>query len=247
MQDYIEQFEILNEAVGNVFRNIGSKLFGSKTTNSNVPASIQHKQNMDSGAECPIGTSPNRLFTSELGSSVAAFGPKANGIVNNINPLLGSLKISKRDLRCYDFKTDKYKLAWLFKGDFNADKIIYKGKKFYFYGTWGNGAIPNNVILLSSDGTPTMPTPKKTAPPQISFYILIDGKQTGPYNSKGVSTLVQHNVLTPNVLIWKAGLEQWIPAKNDPQINALINSVNVPAVNANVPPVQPRAGATPNP
>lgn len=233
MKDPVQEFEALNEAIGNIFNRIGNvvnKKLGVSNKGANTayitPKSAQqnitaHAQGIETGSECPVGTAPNGKFFSEVGSPHAQFGER--GYVKNIVPFLNSLNISKRDLRCYDLKKDKLKIKWLFDGDYEADTIWFKKRKIYFQGKWNNGAF-EGVFVPTTDIHPL------SGPPTIEFYILVDGKQTGPYTNEKIPTLVKYNLLNANSLIWKSGLKNWIQAKNDAQLSVMLNPAITPPV-----------------
>jgi len=149
-----------------------------------------------------FGTKPNNAFFSELGSKSAQFGQ--NGKVDDIS----GLGLSKSELMCYDLKVDKYRIAWLFNGDFDADKIWRDQGEIYFKGTWNNGVFKGTLAPESKfeGGTfkgksipgadaPKVPQqkPSKFKPKKLRFTIdhplldidvnldVLDAKEMGDY------------------------------------------------------------------
>jgi hypothetical protein len=72
------------------------------------------------------------------------------------------------------------------------------------------------------------------APPPIpvaaSYYAVIEGKQTGPFDMQTLGSQASAGRLTQQTLVWTQGMAQWMPAG---QISALA------AIFANVPPPLP--------
>lgn len=56
--------------------------------------------------------------------------------------------------------------------------------------------------------------------PQINFYVLIAGQQTGPHNATQLGQLINSGQLAPDTYVWKAGMASWDFARNT-EINAL--------------------------
>ena len=47
------------------------------------------------------------------------------------------------------------------------------------------------------------------------YYMVIDEKSTGPFTLDEVTL---HPKLTPETLVWKPGLENWVPAQTLPEL-----------------------------
>ena len=66
------------------------------------------------------------------------------------------------------------------------------------------------------------------APPslnQISLYVAVDGKQTGPYNEQALDEMVQSGTIKPDSLVWKTGMSAWIKASEVPEVAKLLSSM----------------------
>lgn len=74
------------------------------------------------------------------------------------------------------------------------------------------------------------------APPQTTFFVLLDGQQTGPFNTQTLSQMVINGQLTPNTYVWKQGMTQWDMALNT-ELNQLF--ANLQSSAPPVPPVPP--------
>lgn len=135
-----KEFERLNEAFLDFFKNIGNK---KQTV---VPKPV-NKTAVEAGGECAIfGTEPNNLFWSELGAVDAAFGRNKNYVKD-----ITEFSLSKRQLRCYDLKKDPNQIAWLFSDNakFEAEKIWGKPGQIYFQGKWMNGDFKGIMVQPS--------------------------------------------------------------------------------------------------
>jgi len=48
--------------------------------------------------------------------------------------------------------------------------------------------------------------------PSAEFYYTVDGNRVGPVTAHKIKELADDNTITPRTLIWKHGMEDWIPA-----------------------------------
>lgn len=62
-------------------------------------------------------------------------------------------------------------------------------------------------------------------PPQIPketvWYLVVDNAQAGPFNEEALKQIIQNKLITPQTLVWKAGMSQWQPASQVPEVNKL--------------------------
>lgn len=70
-------------------------------------------------------------------------------------------------------------------------------------------------------------------PQQVMFHVYINNVQQGPYPIQTLQQLVQQGTLTAQTLVWKAGMNQWTPAQQCPELAQLFGAVPPP------PPVPP--------
>ncbi|WP_214320946.1 SPFH domain-containing protein [Nonomuraea sediminis] len=61
-------------------------------------------------------------------------------------------------------------------------------------------------------------------PPQEQWFLGVGGERRGPFDRQGLSAAG----LTPDALVWKAGMAQWTPARDVPELAALLNSTPPP-------------------
>ena len=71
---------------------------------------------------------------------------------------------------------------------------------------------------VNASGATPVPPPIKE---QGQTYLAIDGTQAGPFSDNELESLVRNNILTPETLVWKAGMSDWKPAAQIPEINKL--------------------------
>jgi len=76
------------------------------------------------------------------------------------------------------------------------------------------------------------------APPPLRtlYFVAMGGKQTGPFDSRGLEGEIQQGRLTRETLVWRHGMERWVPAVQVPDLLELF---------AQVPPPLPPMGTAP--
>ncbi len=79
--------------------------------------------------------------------------------------------------------------------------------------------------------------------PQINYYVLIAGQQTGPHNAMQLRQLIASGQLTPDTYVWKAGMASWDFAKNT-EVNTLFPSTPPMPPAPPTPPVPPTSPIT---
>lgn len=82
-----------------------------------------------------------------------------------------------------------------------------------------------------------MPNPVPP-PPTTAFspyYLYVNNAQQGPYDMNTLRTLVQTCILTPQTLVWRAGMSTWSAAANQPDLVGLFGTTTPPPP----PPVMP--------
>lgn len=79
--------------------------------------------------------------------------------------------------------------------------------------------MPNlmNSFMGEMNGCPS------TVPPIIeksdAIYIVVDNTQAGPFSSDDIIKLINAKILTPQTLVWKTGMSQWVAASQVPEVN----------------------------
>jgi membrane protease subunit (stomatin/prohibitin family) len=74
------------------------------------------------------------------------------------------------------------------------------------------------------------PAPAAGPPPLPSaeWYLGVGGQQQGPYDLAGLSTQARGGALTGGTLVWKAGMAQWLPAQQVPELSGVLASTPPP-------------------
>lgn len=77
--------------------------------------------------------------------------------------------------------------------------------------------------------------------PVLSYFVLVDGQQSGPHDAVALSQLMASGQLTPDTYVWKNGMANWDLAKNT-EVNAMFPAPPPAPPTPPTPPVPP----TPN-
>ena len=64
--------------------------------------------------------------------------------------------------------------------------------------------------------------PPATAPVSVQIYASINNTQAGPFTESEVITLIQRGMITNETFVWKAGLPNWLPANQVPEVGKLL-------------------------
>lgn len=72
----------------------------------------------------------------------------------------------------------------------------------------------------------TAAAPQNTvSPPPVQqesvYYLVVDKSQAGPFSQEDLVTLIKNSMLCPETLVWKAGMDNWKPAAQVPELNKL--------------------------
>ena len=60
---------------------------------------------------------------------------------------------------------------------------------------------------------------------ETSYFMIIDGRQAGPF----VREELKYHALRPDSMVWRQGLENWVPASSLPELNDLFSADVPPA------------------
>ena len=68
--------------------------------------------------------------------------------------------------------------------------------------------------------------PQNVPPPiannGIQLYAAINNSQAGPFNEQEFIALIQKGLVGNETLVWKAGLPNWVPANQVPEVGKLL-------------------------
>ena len=65
------------------------------------------------------------------------------------------------------------------------------------------------------------------APVQTEYYVVVEGRQTGPFSDSEMNILISKGILTPDTLCWRPGLTAWKFAKDIPDVNKIFVLYNI--------------------
>ena len=74
-------------------------------------------------------------------------------------------------------------------------------------------------------GPPAGPPP---LPQSTQWYVGVGGQQQGPFDQGALAGQVAGGTLTPATLVWRAGMAQWTPAQQVPELAGLFGAVPPP-------------------
>jgi membrane protease subunit (stomatin/prohibitin family) len=72
------------------------------------------------------------------------------------------------------------------------------------------------------------PAPPPPVPPALTFHIVINGQQAGPYNLNTLKQMAMQNQLTKEFLVWREGMESWTAAGKVQELSSLFRSTPPP-------------------
>ena len=59
-------------------------------------------------------------------------------------------------------------------------------------------------------------------PPEMVFYAMIDGLQSGPFCETEMTRLITGRKLTKDSLVWHTGMNEWQAAENVPEVLRIV-------------------------
>ena len=99
------------------------------------------------------------------------------------------------------------------------------------------GAMGQQMAGMMNQIGQTVQNGMNTPPPMpnVSFFVAMNGQQTGPFNMQQLQQMAQTAQLTGQSLVWKQGMSQWATANTIPELASLF----VPPVPGATPPPMP--------
>lgn len=58
-------------------------------------------------------------------------------------------------------------------------------------------------------------------PPVIQYFVSVNGKQNGPFNTEVLQKMVANGQLTKETFVWKQGMSAWLAAGEVDELAAL--------------------------
>ncbi|MBQ2542159.1 MAG: SPFH domain-containing protein [Bacteroidales bacterium] len=75
-------------------------------------------------------------------------------------------------------------------------------------------------------------------PAQSTFFVAVNGQQSGPFDMNALSSMVANGQLTKDTLVWKQGMPAWAAAGTVQELSSLFGAVPPPM--PGMPPVPPQ-------
>lgn len=75
---------------------------------------------------------------------------------------------------------------------------------------------------LQNSFTPGVMNPMGPPKPPSNLFLILDGKQAGPFSEEEVSRLITHGAVTKGTYVWKAGMPKWDLCENVPEVLKLV-------------------------
>jgi membrane protease subunit (stomatin/prohibitin family) len=72
------------------------------------------------------------------------------------------------------------------------------------------------------------PPPPPPVPPALTFHIVVNGQQAGPYDMNSLKQMAMQNQFTKDVLVWREGMATWTAAGQVAELNSIFMSVPPP-------------------
>ena len=78
--------------------------------------------------------------------------------------------------------------------------------------------------------SPAMGQPSPAAPPPLpaAWYCAVNGQTQGPFNPQQLAQGATSGQLTPQTMVWSAGMANWVPAGQVPELMALFGGSATP-------------------
>ncbi|GEM_PF-4569624 len=87
------------------------------------------------------------------------------------------------------------------------------------------GVFLNSVTTISAhDLSAKASLQQSVAAIQYNHWVAVDGKRTGPHGLPALKQLIAQGKLTPQSLVWKDGMQNWLPAAQVSDIARLFSS-----------------------
>jgi membrane protease subunit (stomatin/prohibitin family) len=85
-----------------------------------------------------------------------------------------------------------------------------------------------NAMRPSSPPAGPPPAGPPPLPQAAQWYLGVGGQQQGPFDQGALAAQVAGGTLTPGTLVWRAGMPQWTPAQQVPELAGLFGAVPPP-------------------
>ena len=76
--------------------------------------------------------------------------------------------------------------------------------------------------------TGATPPPPPPVPPALTFHVVINGQQAGPYDLTSLKQMALQNQFTKETLVWREGMANWTAADQLSELKSLFGSIPPP-------------------
>lgn len=78
-------------------------------------------------------------------------------------------------------------------------------------------------------------TNPNTPPPFSVYFVYVNGQQLQNQTPQTIATMLQQGAINADTLVWKAGMANWLPLSQVPELVALLNQQTPPSVPPQIP------------
>lgn len=99
----------------------------------------------------------------------------------------------------------------------------------------GLGAGMGMGAALGNMAANTINTNPQTPPPVMTFFVYLNGQQVGNQTQQNIAAMLQQGTINADTLVWKAGMANWLPLSQVPELASLLNQQTPPPVPPQIP------------
>jgi membrane protease subunit (stomatin/prohibitin family) len=85
-----------------------------------------------------------------------------------------------------------------------------------------------NQFAQQTTQQPSAPPPVPGGPPALTFHVVLNGQQAGPFDMNTLKQMAGQQQLTKDTLVWREGMGNWQKAGELPELNSVFGSVPPP-------------------
>jgi len=92
------------------------------------------------------------------------------------------------------------------------------------------GQVMGQVLQNAQNAPPVQnqPAAPPPMPAQTTYHVAVNGQQQGPFDMGTIKNMITSGQMTPETLIWAAGMAAWTPAKDVPEVSSAFGAVPPP-------------------
>ena len=76
--------------------------------------------------------------------------------------------------------------------------------------------------ILNTLFNPNLSPPSPVRPKNGETYVIVDGKQAGPFSNFELQVLIKKGILAETTMVWSPGYTNWTQAQYVPHVNKLL-------------------------